>query len=234
MNIIGTIYLVDEPHIDVLRANLMTTPPPGGSIATGTMLCIDLDETTDMLEMNFPDHCQKATLLCPPPLAMHKEIDGDMEGFIEAYNDYLDYDESVQEFIASILLYLHIGGNILMYIPSHIEDETVWVNTLVLYFYTRYGITIGSGPDKPASYDPKYDGEVADMMYSRGYMEVLDYINSTPNMVVVYPMLRDKLCRDLLPYCAPGENPLDMYYYIKRCILQNGVPVYKPALVFDR
>ena len=45
MNIIGTMFLVDEANMNVLRNNLMSFPPPGGGLATGTMLCIDIDDS---------------------------------------------------------------------------------------------------------------------------------------------------------------------------------------------
>lgn len=232
MNILGTIFLIDEPHIDVLKSNLMTNPPPGHSIATGCMICCDMDESDNMLELWFPEHCQKATLLCPPPSAMYKEIDGDLEGFIQCYNEYLDYDNSVQDFIASMLLFMHLGGNILLYTPSHIEDDAIWVNTLMMYFYTRFGITIGTGPDKPCLYDPKYDSVVATLMYDRGVMDVFDYINSITDPYPD-PKIQQRLTFDLLPFASPGENPLNLYYLMRDAINRNGIPVFIPAIRFD-
>lgn len=233
MNIIGNIYLVDEPHIEMLKRELSMNPAPGGGLATGTMLCIDLDETDNTLEQMFPFHCQKGTLLCPPPKAMYREIDGDQEGFIQEYYAYLDYDESVQDFIASMLLFLHIGGNIRMYTPSYIEDDTIWMNTLLLFFFTRYGITIGTSAERPAGYDSRYDGQIANMMYRHGVMEIFDYVNSCTEMIAPYEF-QDKICQDLLPYCGPEENPLDVFAHIRYSLTQEGKPITKPALIFDR
>ena len=178
MNIIGTMFLVDEANMNVLRNNLMSFPPPGGGLATGTMLCIDMDDSDDSIEQQFPLHAQKGTLLCPPPSALYKEIDGDQEGFIMEYNMYLDNDPSVQDFIASMLLYLHIGGHILLYTPTPIDSDAIWLNTLQLFFYTRYGITIGTGINCPSSYDPSFDIKIANMLFAKSYMEVLDFIYS--------------------------------------------------------
>lgn len=229
-NIIGTIYLVDEPHIDVLKANLMNIPPPGGRVATGTMLCMDMDESDNMLELWFPDHCQKATLLCPPPIAMYKEIDGDMEGFVEEYNRYLDSEESVQEFLASMLLFLHIGGNILLYTPSHLEDDAVWLNTLVLYFYTRFGITIG-GPNSQAAYDQSFDKIIPEFLYGHGVMDVFDFVSSSVEMPMD-PFIRNKLAMELMPFSGPDQNPLDYYYFIKMK-QSEGYPACQPAIIFN-
>lgn len=233
MNILGTIYLVDEPNIEILKRELSTNPPPGGGLATGTMLCIDMDESDNKLEQWFPYHTQKGTLLCPPPLAMYKEIDGDQEGFIQSYYEYLDYDESVQDFIASMLLLLHIGGRIMLYTPAYISDDTIWMNTLMLFFFTRFGITIGTSADRSFSYDAKYDGQVANFMYRRGVMEIFDYINSSTDLSCP-PEFQDKVCIDLLPYCGPEDNPLQLFDLIKFNLSHYHVPITKSAIMFDR
>lgn len=233
MNIIGNIYMMDEPHIDVLKRELALNPAPGGGLATGTMLCIDMDETTDQLEQMFPYHCQKGTLLCPPPKILYKEIDGDQEGFVQDYYAYLDYDEAVQDFVASMLLFLHIGGNIRMYTPSFIEDDSIWLNTLILFFFTRYGITIGTGADRPFSYDSRYDGHIANFMYSKGIMEIFDYVNSCTELIAPFEF-QDKICQDLLPYCSVEENPLEVFAHMRYSLTQQGKPITKPALIFER
>ena len=216
MNIIGTMFLVDEANMNVLRNNLMSFPPPGGGLATGTMLCIDMDDSDDSIEQQFPLHAQKGTLLCPPPSALYKEIDGDQEGFIMEYNMYLDNDPSVQDFIASMLLYLHIGGHILLYTPTPIDSDAIWLNTLQLFFYTRYGITIGTGINCPSSYDPSFDIKIANMLFSKSYMEVLDFIYSVGanSITMITGDLLSKVLYELEPYCYPGDNPMDLLYFL--------------------
>ena len=233
MNIIGTLFVIDAPHIDLLKYQLATNPPPMGMLAGNRLLCMDMDETTNELEEQFPNHCMKATLLCPPPIAMYKEIDGDQEGFIEAYYDYLDHEESVQEFIATMLLFLHVGGNIILYTPAYMEDDPVWMNTLILFFFTRFGITIGTSPQNGFFYDQNYDNRISDILYQRRMIDVFDYINSTT--YYPYPPLEtyDQVMNDLSFFAGKDENPYDMFLIIKNSLLQNGVPIIKPAIVFD-
>ena len=231
MNIIGTVYLVDEEHIDVLKSNLMNNPPPGGRIATGTMLCLDMDETDNMLEVWFPNHAQKATLLCPPPIAMYKSIDGDSEGFIDEYIRYLKYEESVNDFIASILLFLHLGGNILLYTPSNLGEDTVWLNTLMMFFYTEFGITIGT-PTSACSYDPSYDSVIPNFMYLHGVMDLMDYIYSSTD-IPLDPIIQSKLRMELAPMTPIGEDPLEIYNIMK-FHQAEGLMAFKPAVTFDR
>ena len=233
MNIIGTMFLVDEANMNVLRNNLMSFPPPGGGLATGTMLCIDMDDADDSIEQQFPLHTQKGTLLCPPPSALYKEIDGDQEGFIMEYNMYLDNDPSVQDFIASMLLYLHIGGHILLYTPTPIDSDAIWLNTLQLFFYTRYGITIGTGINCPSSYDPSFDIKIANMLFSKSYMEVLDFIYSVgaDSLTMITGDTLNKVLYELEPYCA-GDNPMDLLNFIYNNLLMGCPPAYKPAVMF--
>jgi len=230
MNIIGTMYLVDEKHIDVAKQAMATNPPPMGALSKGSVLCMDMDETTNELEMQFPDHTAKATILCPPPCIILKELDGDAEGFIEGYNAYLDNDESVQEIIASILMFLHMGGNVLLYSPAFIDDDVVWLNTLMLYFFTRYGISIGT-PTSNFSYDPRYDEVIASTLYKAGYIDVFGYINCSPEQIPGMDV-QEKVYMDLLPVCGPGEVPMDIYMQVKNSLLMYGKPVIKPAITF--
>ena len=235
MNIIGTIYLVDEDHMNVLRNNLMKFNPPGGGPPNGTMLCIDMDDSDNSVEQQFPLHTQKGTLLCPPPSALYKEIDGDQEGFIVEYNMYLDNDPSVQDFVTSMLLYLHIGGNIMLYSPTPIDSDAIWLNTLQLYFYTRYGITIGTGINNPSNYDPKYDIQIATLLFSKSHIGVLDFIYSVGgNLTMITGDILNKVLYELESFCAPGDNPMDLLYFIHNSILMGGPPAYKPAIMFGR
>jgi len=236
MNILGTITILDEPHIDLLKYSLMTNPPPtSGNIPVGTVLCMDMDDADNMIEMWFPDHALKATLLCPPPNAMCKEIDGDEEGFIQAYNEYLEYDDSVQDFISSMLLLLHTGGNIILYSPSYISDCPIWLNTLMLFFFTRYGITIGTSAENGPAYDTRYDSVIATALYRRGYMNVFDFIysNGCDNPLLLPGDIRDRLWHDLLPMCTPNEENPDMLYCLMlNTFLATGVPTTRPAIWF--
>ena len=43
MLLTGTMYIIDEPHIDVLKNNLMRMPPPGAALNPNTVICMDMD-----------------------------------------------------------------------------------------------------------------------------------------------------------------------------------------------
>lgn len=237
MNILGTLFVIDAQNTDLLKQYLSIYPPPMGKLATGTVLCMDMDETTNEIEELFPMHGMKATILCPPPSAMYKEIDGDQEGFITEYNNYLDHDDAVQEFIATMLLFLHVGGNIVLYTPAFMEDEPIWMNTLILNLYTRYGITTGSITPQGMfgyAYDESYDNTISDILYLRNMIDVFDYINSTSYYPFPPVQTYNKVLYDLSFVTGPGENPYNTFLMIKNSISQNGVPIIKPGIIFDQ
>lgn len=234
MILFGTLNIIDEQHIDLLQYHLSNNLPPiPGQIIKNTLMCIDLDETSNELEERFPNHTQKATLLLPPPVAMMKYVDGDQEGFIEEYNAYLDYENSVQEFISSILYYMYMGGNILIYVPVCMDDDTIWLNTLQLFFFTRYGITIGTSAEHKYMYDENYDREINNLLYARDYINIFDY---TYNSTYTMPSREvwDKAERDLMIIGGPESNPIETFNLIKASPITSGtgIGVCKPALYF--
>ena len=232
MNINGVVYLVDVPNINVLKHKLSTTPPPNGGVIMNTTLCLDMDETDNMIELWFPYHAQKATLLCPPPIAMYKEIDGDQEGFIQEYNKYLEPDQTVQEFIPSIILYLYRGGTVMIYSPSYIADETIWVNILMMYFYTRFGLKIGTSAQDGFYYDTRYDPSIAMYLYYHNMIPWQEFIS----ICSINPFRSDahiasKLSYDMQSVCG-SINPEQ--YYLE---LMNGISNHKtlqPLVTFER
>ena len=233
MLLLGTLNLMDEPHMDLLQYQLSTHVPPAPGIIQNTVMCMDLDETSTELEDKFPNHTQKATLLLPPPAAMMKYVDGDQEGFIEEYNLYLEYESSVQEFISSMIYFMYMGGNVLLYAPVCMDDDTIWINTLQLFFFTRYGISIGTSAEHPYAYDQNYDSVVNNLLYSKDYIDIFSYTyNSTYSMPS--SEVWDKAVRDLMTIGGPESNPVEIFGMIKAspCTSGNGVAVVRPALYF--
>ena len=76
MIISGTIYLIDENGIGILR-NTLLNPDTGPRTVV-----FNMDDTSKELEEQFPQQATAATVLAPAPDAIYCEIDGDHEGFI--------------------------------------------------------------------------------------------------------------------------------------------------------
>ena len=218
MNILGTLYTAEDPNF----VRTVLSDPRSNTI------CMSMDETDNTLESEFPNRVQVSTILCAPPSAIYKDIDGKHEEFIQDYNEYLD-SPPVTEFIAAMLSFMHRGGNILLYIPEFTEDS-VWVNVLILNLYTRFGVTAGMSEDRSFSYDPRYDTVIANLLYYYGYIDIFDYLNSNPDIVPGQEVW-DKVCIDLAPYCLSGENGLNVYSRLKYNIMSGNVNPNRPLMV---
>ncbi len=221
MNINGTVYLADERSLDFLKQVLSTHNPPCYGAPQTTVMCVDLDDLDNMLEMWFPNHTQKGTLLLPPPISNTYLIDGLEEEFIQSYDYYLDTSDAVQDYIASILFYLYLGGNIIIYVPN-MDNDVIWLNRLMLYFLSRYGITIGT-PNCGFGYDINYDPIIMKIFYSRGLVDIIQYLNSVPEPYPD-PMLANKIYSDIQAIMPIGSNPLQTYQQIVTNI-QRGIPI---------
>jgi hypothetical protein len=103
-----------------------------------------------------------------------------------------------------------------------------------MFFYTRYGITIGTSAQNGFMYDQNYDNVISDILYKRKMIDVMDYINSTT--YYPYPPLDTygQVMQDLSFFAGPGENPYETFLFVKNSFLQNGIPVIKPGLIFDQ
>lgn len=232
MILLGTMYIIDEQNIEVLKSQLSAFPPPlGGPYVKDTLMCLNMDESSSDIDDMFPYHTQKATLLLPPPFAMQKYVDGDQEGFIHEYNFYLEYDIAVQEFIASILYYLHVGGNILVYIPQCLDDDSIWINTFQLFFFTRYGITMGTSIEHKFAFDIMYNNIIDDLLYSKNYIDIFDYVNNYTERMPG-SLVWDKATRDLYTIGGFDVDPIQTYMMIKMSMQNYGVPILRPAVTF--
>ena len=67
--LLGNLYLAED--INFVRTVL--------SDPMSRTICMSMDEADDTLEREFPNLVQKSTILCPPPSAIYKEVDGELE-----------------------------------------------------------------------------------------------------------------------------------------------------------
>jgi len=223
MVISGTIYLIDENGIGILR-NTLLNPVTGPRTVV-----FNMDDTSKELEEQFPQQATAATVLAPAPDAIYCEIDGDHEGFINLYYQYLE-SEAPSLMIASILTLLHKGFDVLLYTPALVEEDSIWTNTLIMNFYTRFGITIGTDAEHSFEYNPQYDPINAVYMYSKGFIDVFDFINSYGNGYPPFEIM-DRLQSDLYQFSNKGDY-MDFYWLIRRNA-NMGYPSLKAAVSFD-
>lgn len=202
------------------------------SIGPNKVFVLNTDESDQTLETMYPDKCQCATLLCPPPVAVYKEIDGDRNGFVAEYLKYLS-EPSVEEFIAVMLACMHQGRSLLISVTDYSEDS-IWLNILRGYFEERFGIHIGTSENDLPFCNPAFGDRVIEFMYSYGVVDVFDFMMCESKQI---PMdfsidLINKLRSDLSPFAVNGQDPLELYGIIKTNQMMTGNPIIKPAISY--
>ncbi len=199
------------------------------------IMALDMDEQDSFLIDNFPGYVVKATILLPPPTAVFKEIDGDADGFIAEYLDWLKSD-MVTEYLSSILLMVYDGINTFIYIPSFSEDS-IWINVFLDFMRNTFGLNIGTSAQNGFKYDNNFDTFVMNMMYYYNCINELQYLSGLPTYYLdIPPQIWAKLSFDLLKYGSKGENPSDIYRRIRldldQSYLTSAQPI-RPLIQFD-
>lgn len=185
---------------------------------------LDLDEFGKYLDYRNPNVI-KSTCLLPQPEAVMAEIDGDPERFRLLYMEYLKSDV-VMDFVTVILAALHKGINFIIFVPEMSEDS-VWVVQLLMYFYTTYGIKIGTSETDNYAYDERYDSSNALLMYMGGFID--PYVFLTCYVDPIYPFILNKLIRDVNPV-VPNNDYVAHFESMKFRLKAN--PLVRDAITF--
>jgi len=222
----GTIYLTDD--VDLISSALSQPRK---------YIIYDLDDQSNNMDIMFPKYSVKATVLNPPPSAVHKHCDGLQEEFIDEYQRYL-ISEDVCDIVALMIIGLNNGFDAFIYIPSFSEDS-VWVNILLMYFETIYGIHVGTSAENVFSFNPEFQNVIASTLYFKLQIDILSYINliSDPSVPFSYatffsqidPMV--KIQADLLCHSGIDENPYDTFVRLFLACQKN--PNITPAVTFN-
>lgn len=192
-------------------------------------MVLDLDETGDELTSSFPQDVNKGTILLPPPGAIFLQIDGDQEGFLTEYYAHLQ-SQDVIDFIATVIFMTYAGINTLIYIPSYNEDS-VWLNVLLQFFESEFGIHIGTGPTDYFRYDGMHDAYLINLMYLNRCIDVITYMREIPPVYDAHPnYLAARIVNDLRPFSG-DEHPWNTYIRMVTALHTN--PMVRPALYFD-
>ena len=204
-----------------------------------SMVCI-LDDTTSNLERSFPNNTISLPILLPTRSALEKEIDGDRNGFIREYSQWLDCSETVKGNISAIILALSRGIHVLFVIPYY-EPDSLWINQLCQFFLIRYGIHIGSiDGNIPFNVNNSIDNQInlSNRLYIDNIIDCTTFIASLPELKITDNFVYQKLQWDISKY-YPQNTPTD--YAIKNmydtthnigCNQSNGEFV-QPLIKFE-
>lgn len=157
-----------------------------------------------------------ATILLPPTQAIIADADDDIQTFQTMYYQYLISDE-VTEFFSLLFYILHIGVNILMYIPKEDVKSLDYVGFLLAFFTNNYGIQVGTD-QIPFAFNPQFEGMIADMLYLN---DLIDYVDLLMNFSVL--TINDgsimKLYNDIRPY-VQMQSVIEMRNYFNQYQMQ--------------
>ncbi|WP_301214362.1 hypothetical protein [uncultured Clostridium sp.] len=136
------------------------------------------------LNNNIPNTFIPCSILLPPYNAINAEINGDIQSYTNEYTCHLGLDRNCFEMFATILVALHQGINITLFIEN---SELMHYQFLLNYLQNTYGITAGT-EQSMYMYNKAFDASNATILlsYMDGYISVeeyLDYINNDLNCI---------------------------------------------------
>lgn len=212
----GTIYVTDREDI-IYTVDLNTTK------------IISLDEDGILRE---DKNIINGTCLLPTVSCKIAEADGDEYRYDIEYSNHL-FQPFQQQFIASLLAYLYIGGNLIFFLPE-LDSETCTLRKLIQHIYTLYGIHIGHIGNPDPNMANFYLDESCipiwmNMIYTSRAIGAGEYLYYYP----IDAELNNKLVIDILleeinPY---GKNINEKIAYIERLRkLIHKNPNVRPAI----
>lgn len=188
----GSLYVTNDPQL-VLN-----------SAKDYSIICIS-GETDEYQSLIQATNASIATILLPSYDAVMMELDGNVEGFIGSYFNYLSSKEPSM-FINLILRAIYNGTNVLLYLTKE-ESRMNYINVFAKYFADVFGITIGSETTQYI-FNPAYLPIIFDTLYLNDLMTTAEYIKYFPNTVIVNPMTATKAAMELSLYVSQDNDVL--------------------------
>lgn len=177
----GTMYITDDKDICI------------NSINNPASILLTLEEGNSIFNLSN-NNITKATILLPPPDVSIMAVDGNAELCTNTYYAYLHLPH-VSEFIATIMMVLYRGGNIIIYYPKD-EFSELFSGLLTNFFMITYGIMIGNRGIE-YRYDPSFEPINLSTLYSNGFLSPNDFLKEYPVGVPISNELINKLINEL-------------------------------------
>lgn len=205
----GTMYITNDPQI-VLN-----------SAQNYSIICISGESDTyqDLIKAT---NASVATILLPSYDAVMMELDGNIDGFVNAYFMHLSSNEPSM-FINLILRALYNGTNILLYLTKE-ESKLNYINVFAKYFNDVFGITIGT-ESSPYIFNPLYLPIVYDTLYLNDLMTVSEYLGGFPNNLITNPNTASKAAMELSLFIPYGGDVLSSVNSYKMALIGNESPI---------
>lgn len=129
-----------------------------------------------------PEHLSKnnnfvrAGMIIPDFKIMSLYIEGDMQGYIDAYKRYLNTPEA-NELFATLIGSLFYGNNVVIYFPPEVEDLG-YPEILLRHLAEKFGI-MAETKSSQFMYDQNFHQSNLRLMYLYNVIDVVNYIMET-------------------------------------------------------
>lgn len=184
-----------------------------------SIICMS-GETDNFKELIHATNASVASVLLPPYDAVMLELDGDINGFVNAYYNYLSNNEPAM-FISLILRALYNGTNILLYLTDE-ESKLNYMPVFSKYMHDVFGIIIGTETYQ-FSYNSGYLSVIYDTLYMNELMTSKEYIQSYP-VNITNINIATRLAIELGIFIPYGGDPIINVNNYKLALL-NGDPI---------
>lgn len=216
----------------ILKGSIFITTDINNVINTINMLpdvrIINLAEYNEM-ELD-PRYFVPGTVLLPPVEALIAEVDGDEDKYNHIYYEYLKLPH-IQEYMASIIAFLYMGGKLLLYYPDSEYNNTL--NKLIYFIMNIYGIGIGivgENGEIISGYCYNADLEYFQLdliFFYTGIISWKDYLYLYPSNLVIPMHILNILMNQIRPYGDNLEEKINVIQRI-RFSLNNNKDLINP------
>lgn len=182
------------------------------SIPNTRIISLDEDDTYKELSASNNPNVIPGTILLPPIEAQWMEIDGNLEGYLEAYAAHMS-DPNVTMFINSLIGFLYMGGNLIIFCPEFDAgglESASYVSFILQYLLANYGLKLGTSIE-PFAYDTNFIPKYLIGLYG---IRVIDYKAFLLQFPLELQIPYEVMCQIILDSSIYGDSMEDKVAYI--------------------
>lgn len=201
----GSIDITD--NIDFVREVMFSNSP--------NIRIVSLDEDNS-IPLDHPI-VLGGTCLLPPVDALIAEADGDEQLYDACYSEHFN-DPFIMQFIGALIIFLHNGGNIILYFP---DLQTITATKLMQQFWIRYGIGIGIIGQSSSNYDMNCIPIWLAFMYTADAIHPFELLYFYPADAMIPDNIMNKLLVEISPLGDSFEQKINFILDLRVKLKQN-------------
>lgn len=193
----GTLNIITDPQL--IMQSTVGSPNIKVLVISGNM-----NESDQFIQAT---NASLVSVLLPPPSASMMEMDGNIQGYLESYYEYLNSGHAFM-FVCVILRAIYNDINVVLYTTPE-ESQLSFMSVIAQFFQNQFGITIGT-IDQPYQFNPNYFSMILEIMYLNNMMTADELLYSYPeNIQMQNQYLLTKLYSDIIPYIGTNNPTME-------------------------